>query len=245
MSKLSHTLEFQIPTYGADFNGKATIQTLLQCFQEVAWQHAEILDLGFDKLFEQKLIWVLARQRVKIYDFPTWRDKIKVKTWAVGRDKLFWYRDFRITDQNDIELAKAASSWIIINYETRRPFIADESFTIDITNPERAFEEPLSKIRPLEYSVQDFQKNITYSDLDLNEHVNNVKYIEWILDGYDFGYLKEHKIETVELNYLAEAKVGDSIKTCSQKSKNDHLHNILRESDGKELFRSNIIWKKD
>ncbi len=110
MKNLSHSKNFNIPFYGIDFNGKATVQTLLQYFQELAWEHAKILDLGMEKLFERNLIWVLARQKVNITKFPAWQDDITVKTWATGTDRLFWNRDFMITDKNDQELARASSS---------------------------------------------------------------------------------------------------------------------------------------
>lgn len=242
MKKLSHIKNFNIPFYSIDFNGKATVQTMLQYFQELAWEHAKILDLGMEKLLEQNLIWVLVRQKVKFKNFPLWQDEIIVKTWATGTDRLFWNRDFMIYDKNNVELARASSSWIIINMETRRPFRADDSLKIEIKDPEFAFDDKLGKLSSVTNEKKEYEKKITFSDLDLNDHVNNVKYVEWILDSYELDYLKQYSIDTIELNYIAEAKYGEIIYTSSDKIDDTHLHSV-RNDNNKELFRAKINWK--
>jgi acyl-ACP thioesterase len=245
MKKLSHTKIFNIPFYGIDFNGRATIQTLLQYLQELAWEHANILDLGMEKLLEQNLIWVLARQKIKINEFPMWQEDVQVKTWATGTDRLFWYRDFIITNNVGKELARASSSWIIMNIETRRPFKANDSMTIKIENPDYAFDYKLGKISTIKNRDKIFEKRISYSDLDLNDHVNNIKYLEWILDSYNLEYFKENTIESVEMNYIAEAKYGDNIFTSIEKNSNEHFHTVIRQDDEKELFRAKISWEEN
>ena len=236
--------EFSIASYNADFEGKGTLQALLQFLQEIAWEHAEHLDLGFTHLLEQNLVWVLARLKIKIIEFPAWQEKVKVKTWAAGKDNLYWYRDFYIYDANENVIAKATTTWIIINLETRRPHRADKMFNVKIDVDERALDEKLGKLPHVSGEEIKYKKQVSYSDLDLNDHVNNVKYIEWILDSYPLKFYKEHKVDTVEVNFLAEAMYGDDVFVNSDLENLSHLHRIKRESDNKELLKARIDWVK-
>ncbi|MGD8779752.1 MAG: thioesterase [Ignavibacteria bacterium] len=242
--ELQREKEFSITSYNADFEGKATLPSFMQFLQEIAWEHAEHLDLGFSHLTEQNVLWVLARLKIKVNEFPNWQNVVKVKTWAAGKDNLFWYRDFKIFDSNGNVLAKATTSWIIINIETRRPQRADKMFRVAIDVDERVFDEKLGKLPPLNCTDIKYQKVVGYSDLDLNDHVNNVKYIEWILDSYPLNFFKENKIDTVEVNYLAEAMYGDKILVNSACEGLTHLHSVKRETDKKELLKAKIDWVK-
>jgi len=244
LKKLHLFKEFTIASYNADVHGKATLQALLQFLQEIAWEHAEHLDLGFTKLYKQNLLWVLVRQKIKVAKFPNWPNSVKVKTWATGKDILFWYRDFKIFDSDDSEIAKATSSWMIINLETRRPHRAENLFNIPIEKPDFASETKLGKLPSVKDVTRRYEKEVRYSDLDLNDHVNNVKYLEWVLDSYPLQRYKKNRIESVELNYMAEAIYGDRIFVNSDLIEPFHLHSIKREPDNKELFRAKIDWLK-
>ncbi len=236
--------DFTIASYNADFEGKGTMQALMQFMQEIAWEHAEHLDLGFSHLMEQNLAWVLARLKIKVIEFPNWQDTVKVKTWAAGKDNLFWYRDFYIYDSNQNVLAKATTDWVIINLETRRPHRADKMFRVEIDVPERVFDKKLGKLSAVTSEEIKYKKQVSYSDLDLNDHVNNVKYVEWILDSYPREFFDENKIDTVEVNYLGEAMYGETIFVNSILDNLSHLHSVKREADKKELLKAKITWIK-
>ena len=244
MEKLQYSKEFFIQTSNTDFKGKATIQSLLHLFQEIAWEHAEILGLGFENLFKHNLIWVLSKQKTRIIKCPNWHDKVIVKTWATGKEGFFWNRDFKIMSDQGEELVKAMSSWLIIDIVKRRPYRGDDLFNLKIENPEKTFDYKLGKVPALTKNTKSFDKIVRYSDLDLNNHVNNVKYLEWVLDGYPIEFFEQNILSSVELNFLAEAIYGDEIEIFSEIDSDNYLHSVKRKSDGKELFRTRIEWVK-
>ena len=87
---------------------------------------------------------------------------------------------------------------------------------------------------------------IRYTDLDVNEHVNNVKYLDCILAGFTFDFLKAHTLREVEINYLSEAKYDDSIAVGYEKKENlTFLHSLLRVKDHIELCRARTCWEVD
>jgi acyl-ACP thioesterase len=242
MDKLKFEKIFHISSFNSDFSGRASIQSLLQFFQEIAWEHAEKLHVGFSDLIKRNLIWVLIRQKIKILNRPSWQDNIRIITYARGREKLFWYRDFEIKDENKNQIAKATSLWMIIDLDTRKPFKGDDLIGFELGKGKGYWGDSLSKLPKINMGKIDLEKTVAYSDIDLNNHVNNVKYLEWILDSYHLDFLRTHEIDTVELNYISEAAVGEKIKVESKKNDLDHLHSITSSNNNNELFKSRILW---
>ena len=50
-----------------------------------------------------------------------------------------------------------------------------------------------------------------YHDVDVNGHINSVKYIEHILDLFDLDYYKTHFLQRFEIAYVAESHQGDQL----------------------------------
>ena len=88
---------------------------------------------------------------------------------------------------------------------------------------------------------------VRYSDVDMHHHVNNIKYIEWILDSYPFEMSRAHQIHTFDINFLAESSIEDTISIQTetlQESPPVFLHRVSREGEGKELCRARTELKK-
>jgi len=169
---------------------------------------------------------------------------VYVKTWPAAKDRLYWYRDYTIHDSNDREVTRATSTFVIIDTKTRRPRRADDMFRVDLGNPERTFKEKPGKLPAVDDETARYQKTVTTSDLDINDHVNNVKYVEWVLDSYPLEFFKSHTIAEVEMNHLGEARYGDmvTVRRCERNAA--HFHSVARASDLRELFRARIEWKR-
>jgi acyl-ACP thioesterase len=85
---------------------------------------------------------------------------------------------------------------------------------------------------------------VTYGDLDRNEHVNNVRYIDWILSGLPLDYLKTHELKEMEVNYLSEAAYDDEILVSSaMKEEFLFFHSLIRNGDHTELCRARTAWE--
>ena len=169
--------EYKVHSYEADYKGNATMQILCQFMQESAWNHAEHLQVGFSHLIEQNLIWVLSRQAVKILTYPKWGDTIKIHTWPSGKDRIFCYRDFKIFDDKDNVIGLASTTWFVIDLVKRRPQRTDSYITLNVDEDvERALPVFPPKLESLEPANKSGSFQVTYSDLDVNEHVKTSKH---------------------------------------------------------------------
>ncbi len=235
---------YQIHSYEVDVTGQAMMPFLCRFMQESAWHHAEHLGVGFDHLAAQNRAWVLARQRVVVETYPRWGDTITVLTWPTGKGRLFWQRDFIITNEGNEKLAQATTSWFIIDLTARKPQRAD---SIELERPahtERVFATEPGKIEPLSNGIPHHSLKVGYSDVDVNQHVNNVKYIEWFLDAFDLEFHVTHHLCELDINYLAEATYNDKLVVIQQTGHPlTFWHSLTRPADQAELCRAKTMWQ--
>ncbi|MBN1978970.1 MAG: hypothetical protein JW918_16340 [Anaerolineae bacterium] len=236
---------YTIRSYEADAQGKATMPLLCRFMQESASNHAEHLGFGISWLVENGFAWFLTRQLVVVETYPKMGETIQILTWPKGRDRLLWYRDFKILDGSDSVIGRATTAWLVIDLDRRRPKRAD---TLPPLHPPNDVEPALArrpgKVASLNECTRSHFIRVGYRDLDVNEHVNSARYVEWILDTFDAGFHKSHQLSELEVNYLAEALYGDGLSAiCEDADGQTFLHSLVRSSDGLELFRARTVWQ--
>jgi len=211
--------------------------------EEAAGQHAEKLGFSIERLWNEGLAWVLARMYVEVYDFPKIGQKVYLTTWPIGVEKLLFRRDFELRGENGKIIAKAISQWVVINLKTRKlerltyPGLSPEE-------PEYTLNEPKWKISPQSDNPELLRLNVRLSDIDINNHVNNVHYIEWVTESSPYALDQNKRLASVEILFKAEAKYKDTVLVRGRTGEADgeFVHGLFR-SDGTELVRAKTIWK--
>jgi medium-chain acyl-[acyl-carrier-protein] hydrolase len=239
--------EYKIHSFDVDMKGRATLSALCRFMQESAGKHAQNLGVGLSQLREKNLIWVLSRQLIKMTMYPLLGETITIHTWPTAKDRLFSYRDFTIRNDSQDVIGEATTVWFAVDMTSRKPQRADSYFHIDLPEditcvfPEKLKKLPNSSIQGSTKSLQ-----VSYSDLDMNSHVNNVRYIDWILDSFSLDFLTNHTMKELEINYLSEALHSDHISVGHENNENFlYRHSIMRRNDNTELCRAKTLWKHD
>ena len=235
---------FKIHTYEVDIHNRLTIQALAQFLQEAASNHAALLGFGVEYLLKNNRTWILSRLAVNIEESISLGETITIKTWPADTEKLFFIRDFEISDSKGRLIGSATSYWIFIDTEKGRPIHPSKNEIIfDYENIERGFSRPLIKLPAIENMLSLKSFHVRYSDLDLNNHVNNIKYIEWGMEGIDPDYRKNNIPFLLEINFLSEAKYSDEVDLSMEKrSSGDFLHSLF--IDDTEICRIQSVWKE-
>lgn len=238
--------EYKIHSYEMDARGKGNLQILCKFMQESAYNHAENMRVGFSHLTEQQLFWILSRLKIRILKYPEWNDMITIHTWHSARDRLFYYRDFKIFDAEGKVIALATTAWLALDVETRHPMRVEEFLEIDVEDAEQVFEGKMGKVLPLKAAFSVKEVETAYGDIDVNSHINNIRYMDWILDSYPLEFHKAHTLEEFEINFVSEAVYGDRL-TVMRKDGEDRtiLHSIVKEGDGKDAVRARVVWERN
>jgi medium-chain acyl-[acyl-carrier-protein] hydrolase len=236
---------YNVKVYETDALGRANLTSLCNYFQDTAWKHFREIDRRGGPMLEQNDIWILARMEIRIDRMPKWEDNITIETWPPKMERLFAFRDFRISDESGNCMASGSTSWAVINMPTRKirrltgmaekwpEFPAERAIGKD---PEKVSEPVWGERSPF------FE--VKYSDLDVNRHVNNVKYIEWMYDIFSMEFLETNEIKKAEINFIDEAQFGDCVSgTSAADSPGVYINNIVRKSDGKEVSRARFSFK--
>lgn len=209
-------------------DGRTGIPALCYLLQEVAGNNALQLDFDISQLQEQNLTWMLHRLHLQMDRLPAWRDRITIRTWPSGGDRLRAYRDFSIRDDNEHEIGRCVSYWLMLNLDTRRPVRIPPAIQ-QMGGGDDEHLLPLQKQR-LAAEAESDDGAVTFrvrrSDLDMNRHVNNVKYIEWAL-----ARLPEDKeVCEIDIEFRAECTEGQSIRSVVRSGEADgrHIHHLIR-----------------
>lgn len=241
--------KYTIHVYEIGPDERLTLFSFFNFLQDIAAEHAVKLRFGRDDLMKANRFWVLSRILANFSSWPEWENTVIVRTWPKGTDKLFALRDFEVFYPDGRLVASASSSWLVVDRTTKRIQRPDNiltSFNSDM--PVRnALERNAGRIE-LESSAVTASAvfRVRMSDLDVNLHTNNVRYIEWVTNTYGLEYRVNHIPVSVEVNYLAESRCDEEIfinTSCDRNNNNSYYHSIVRYSDNSELCRIRIDWK--
>ncbi len=158
--------------------------SVLDLFQGVAGAHAVEMGIGYDAMIESKMLWVLVKVKFQILKNPKLYQHVTVRTWPLPPAKLSFRREYLILDDDGETLVKGTSEWVVMHSEKRRLVSALDAYPVKegfIT--EELFEERLIKIPPFEGADKHYQVLTGFCDCDINGHVNNTKYANYVMNA--------------------------------------------------------------
>ena len=243
-SDLVLRLENRIPPYYVSLTGQPKFYTLCSMFFEAAAIHANNLGYGYDDMSRGQVYWVLSRLQVIMHAYPRMDQTIIIETWPKGANKLFFMRDYRMLSQDNHLIAQATTAWLILDRNSGRPKKIEDAKLNELTIKDRHGIENLPGKLPV-ISEPDREESVKalYSDLDINNHVNAAKYIEWIQDCYDEELYKLNNVSEFQINYQLETRFAEDvrirIKNLSKEDPYEYFEGI-RAKDQMATFRARI-----
>lgn len=208
-----YTQNFIIPCYDTDASWRLKPSSFMDLAQEAANRHATVLGFGYDDLITSRTAWVLSRMHIEFNDTPLWREEMTLQTWHKGLDRLFFLRDFLMTDSEGKARVRATTSWLVLNLDTRRlvrdPKLLDEGTVC----PENVLAEPAGKVQMPKDAGQEHVMDhiVSYSDVDINGHTNNAMYMHWAMDAVDYSITSEKRVRSLTINFNHETKPGEKV----------------------------------
>ena len=231
-------------SYLMDFRGRITIPMMGNFLLQAASLHAGARGFGYSDMNEHHTTWVLSRLAIEMPAYPAMGCPITVLTWIDEVGKLFTSRCFEWQTESGETLGYARSIWAAIDIETRRPTLLDvEKMNVYLSDRPCPIAKP-GKIAPAEQDTTGDSYTVKYSDLDINGHLNSIKYMEHLLDTFDIDMFRTKEVERFEIAYQAEALYGMELMLHNKPMDDDHYQlSICHE--GKAISRAAVTWKRD
>lgn len=196
---------FKIRAFMVDQDRRLTLSMLSNLFQEVAGNHANFRKLGFEEMKAMNRFWVLNRMRLEVKAYPMWLDEVEVHTWVSMMRGPFSNRHFAIFKNGKL-LASSFTFWVAIDATSHKP-VRVNSDGVVILEDKIADCGPAEKLSALEDGQVIGEYKVQKSDIDMLGHVNNVKYLEWLLNWLDL----DQPIKTIAINYLKETHLSEMV----------------------------------
>ena len=234
--------KFIAEPFHVDFNGRLTMGVLGNHLLNCAGFHASERGFGIATLNEDNYTWVLSRLAIDLEEMPYQYEEFTVQTWVENVYRLFTDRNFAIIDKDGKKIGYARSVWAMINLNTRKPadlltlhggsivdYVCDEPCPIE--KPSRikvATDQPCAKL------------TAKYSDIDINGHVNSIRYIEHILDLFPIDLYKSKRIQRFEMAYVAESYYGDELSFFEEEVNKNEYHVEIKKNGSEVVCRAKV-----
>jgi acyl-ACP thioesterase len=200
--------------------------------------HSRDRGFGMDYLNSINKTWVLSRLAIEMDEMPLQYEKFYVETWVESAMRYFTNRNFRVVAATDDTTpithhpspkvyGYGRSIWAMIDTETRQPCNLLEVNNGSILEyVEKEKENPMAKLSRVKMDenaelVRTIETN--YCDVDINGHINSVKYIEHVLDLFSLEWYKEHMLKRFDIAYVAESHGGDKLSFYRETDEEDEL----------------------
>ena len=227
MDKVGRYLEMAEP-FHCDFSHHLFMGHLGNHMLNAADFHSRDRGFGMDFLNSIKKTWVLSRLAIEMDEMPCQYDKFYVETWVESAMRYFTQRNFRVVSEDGAKVyGYGRSIWAMIDTETRQPtniFDIDNGAIVNWVEKDK--ENPMSKLTRVQMDDKtELVRTIDtfYNDVDINGHINSVKYIEHVLDLFPIDWYKEHSLKRFDIAYVAEAHQGDRLNFYQEQDADDAL----------------------
>ncbi len=196
-------------------------------------------------MLRQGLTWVLTRIKMEIDEYPLHQQELSVETWPSGLEKMSLFRDFYLRNQFGKIIGKATFKYVVLDFKARKVVeIPDFIRNIPLPDKEPALPHPSDIIPDLgDASEAQHFFRATWHDIDINNHINNLSYIRWVIDSTPVAVLKQMNLKEIDLVFKAESKLNTEITGMVKNEVEDtFLYKLVRNVDQKTLVMARCSW---
>ena len=239
---LTYQMNMKIPFDMADMNGHIKLPDVILLSLQVSGMQSTELGVSDKTILEEhNLVWIITDYDIEVVRLPRFAEEITIETEALSYNRLFCYRRFTIYDEAGQELIHMMATFVLMDRDSRKvhavepeivaPYQSDFDKKL-IRGPKyESLNEPVSK----DYHVR-------FYDLDMNGHVNNSKYLDWIFEVMGADFLTQYIPKKINLKYVKEARPGGVITSAVERTGLESKHEIT--SDGATNAQAIITWQE-
>ena len=215
----TYSQEFRVASYQADVSARMRPSAILELMQEMAGAHAELIGVGRSKLLPMNLCWVLTRVEVRMDRYPLSGEIITVETFPMPNRRVFFPRYFIFRDAQGQQIGCAGSLWVVLDITTRK--MANAADVAPLLPDNRDLTAPMgmpATVEEVAAAPEEALRLPVYTDLDMNGHVNNTRYLDWCCNALGIETMRNAVIRQFAVNYNQEILPGQEVRTVLHRS---------------------------
>lgn len=241
--------KYEIHYYEVDSKLRCKLPSIIDFICDVGTQQSEHFGGGIEYCTKNNCAWVFYKYDISVYRYPMFGETISITTQPVGFKKFYGLRKYIIKDVENNIIGEASALFFLINIQKRRPMrIQKEQYDIYGVDGDVNYDISMDKIERIDDEQYHKEFNIRYSDIDSNNHVNNVKYVEWAIEAVPLEVVKNYILKRIKVNFEKETIYGDKISvSATLKEINDvnlKSYHTIRNSKGDEVTLIEADWEK-
>ena len=197
------TKELKVNAAHTAMNGSMRLSSVFAVFQEIASLDASRIGYGTDFTSAKNYLWMIVKSCLKVHRMPKYLETVNVTTWTGKSGHGLFLRHYEITDTNGNSLIQSNATWVLVDSDTR--VLVPEpgaEFENIITGREISVSKRI-RLPEMNNSVDVYAK---YSQIDINQHMNNTKYFDIAEDLIPLDYLLSHEVSEASVDYFNEIK---------------------------------------
>ena len=212
---MTNRFDFYVYPREADASKRISLQSIGAFILDAAGLAAKSRGFGMDYMHERGLAWVTSRLAIEMTEYPREYETISIETWVEDCGSLFTTRNFLIYNVEKKVIGQASTLWSMIDFKTRK--MVDLLKSTDLANHVITTKNELftmNKPKRVDYkgeSEPTYIHKVVVSDIDMNQHVNSMKYLQWAIDTLTLDDIMNTTIKRLDINYLREALYNQNI----------------------------------
>lgn len=233
--------KFTVDCFDIGENNKFLNLGFLKMMQNIASTHSKDIEKTIGKTKKDNIGWVITNWKLQVTERPKENEVITIKTWLSKINKLYFYREFEVFNEEGNCIAKAESKWIW--------FDIDDRAVVRVDDETRKLYEGIIEDRegfPSERIKKDCKSNdnefnfgteyrIMRRDIDLNHHVNNLNYLLFANEAITEDLYRMGEPNNIEITYKKELMLGDTIECMYKKIAENEYNIVIQNIKTKEI----------
>lgn len=239
--------QFELRYFEMNKFGEASTTTMLTLLEETAAEHCYSINYSLYDLEQQNIGWVLVSGVMQMDRYPSYKEKITIRTWLSSYSAIRGIRENIIYDEQGNIIGRAKGLWVFFDIQRRRPvqildeirerwsYCEEESTNINI----------VKKLKPIENASHLQEFKVHHLDVDNNKHVNNIRYLQWLMESIPENVINNYFLQTIEGRFVGEAHYGDTVLSFAEdgEKENSFIHTIRTKGENKVCAIAKTVWK--
>jgi acyl-ACP thioesterase len=240
--------QFELRYFEMNEFGTASPTTILTLLEETAADHCHSINYSLYQLEAQNIGWVLISGVMQMERYPSYKEKITIRTWLSQYSTIRGYRENIIYDEQNNIIGRAKGLWVFFDIDKRRPvqIFDDIMEKWSFCNVESIDYNISKKIKAVDNSDYESKFKVNRYDTDMNKHVNNIRYLQWVIESVPEEIVDNYYLHSIDGRFIAEAHYGQTVISLTKNDTKDKsfIHSIKIEGVDKACATAKSTWKK-